>query len=359
MESWAAGINNPPICSPHPKCWLELTDKQHRYAKNLRCYYREWERLDRPCAFWVWLDTAPLVSLQECPREKLQRERVAYLDCDAERLPYVVEVHSGHFYRPAHAGGERSLFSTSEGDWIFVMSPARVLFCNRKRKASFHHTSFLGGGPCLAAGQLIVQDGVLSELYLHSGHYRPTDQHLHHLLAHLRTLGVDLTTVSVDAQRTFKVARAEGNAAKKVTSMMRSAALVLAFLETKAAAARRGSVFDELRATAACRRPSSDNGAAAGVGADDGDDHLARLTRACQVSAGDAGDTAEGSFAAAPLEADASATERFMERALAAPGTTSVPRADAAPPGSSTGEPIDAVGAELTDSSSDDEAEGG
>ena len=64
-------------------------------------------------------------------------------------------------------------------------------------------------------------------------------------------------------------------------------------------------------------------------------------------------------FAAAPLEADASATERFMERALAAPGTTSVPRADAAPPGSSTGEPIDAVGAELTDSSSDDEAEGG
>ena len=67
-----------------------------------------------------------------------------------------------------------------------------------------------------------------------------------------------------------KVARAEGNAAKKVTSMMRSAALVLAFLETKAAAARRGSVFDELRATAACRRPSSDNGAAAGVGADDG-----------------------------------------------------------------------------------------
>ena len=77
------------------------------------------------------------------------------------------------------------------------------------------------------------------------------------------------------------------------------------------------------------------------------------------MSAGDAGDTAEGSFAAAPLEADASATERFMDRALAAPGTTSVPRADAAPPGSSTGEPIDAVGAELTDSSSDDEAEGG
>ena len=50
---------------------------------------------------------------------------------------------------------------------------------------------------------------------------------------------------------------------------------------------------------------------------------------------------------------------RGGERALAAPGTTSVPRADAAPPGSSTGEPIDAVGAELTDSSSDDEAEGG
>ena len=40
------GVEEPAICKPHPKCWLELTDRQHRYAKNLRTYYREWERLD-------------------------------------------------------------------------------------------------------------------------------------------------------------------------------------------------------------------------------------------------------------------------------------------------------------------------
>ena len=58
-----------------------------------------------------------------------------------------------------------------------------MLFCHRKTRGAFHHTSFLAGGPCIAAGTLVIHDGVLEELYPHSGHYRPGEHHLHQLLA--------------------------------------------------------------------------------------------------------------------------------------------------------------------------------
>lgn len=49
--------------------------------------------------------------------------------------------------------------------------------------------------------------GVLVSLYPHSGHYRPTNLHLHRFLLFLSGLGVDLGAIQVDAQRVHKVAR--------------------------------------------------------------------------------------------------------------------------------------------------------
>lgn len=54
---------------------------------------------------------------------------------------------------------------------------------------------------------LVAENGVLVTLYPHSGHYRPTNLHLHRLLLFLRQLGVDLSCIQVDAQRVHKVAR--------------------------------------------------------------------------------------------------------------------------------------------------------
>ena len=40
------------------RCWLEVEDKRHRYAKNLRRYHYEWVRLERPKGdFFAWLDS--------------------------------------------------------------------------------------------------------------------------------------------------------------------------------------------------------------------------------------------------------------------------------------------------------------
>lgn len=237
-----------PMCTTHEKVHLEVTDSQHRYAKHLRMYHREWERRGSVGSFWDWIDAEPVVTMPDCPRERLQECRVTYLTLPEERAPYIVEVHQGRFYHPENSGTgeERRPYSTGEGEWIFVFSAARVLFCHRKTRGAFHHTSFLAGGPCIAAGTLVIQDGVLEELYPHSGHYRPGEHHLRQLLVHLRSCGVSLASVSVDVQRVYKVARADGNGTKKHTTVMAPATATLAFLETKLRASQCG-LLDAIR----------------------------------------------------------------------------------------------------------------
>jgi len=156
-----------------------------------------------------------------------------------------VELQGGRFWtlRGGAGDAERVPFSTGEGEWIFVLALDRTLYCHRKQRASFHHTSFLAGGACLAAGSLSVADGVLQVLYPHSGHYRPGELHLCQLLLHLQRSKLDLTTVSCDAQHLLKVARGEGNANKKSTTLFMPAASVLHFLQRKAVAV---PLFEEL-----------------------------------------------------------------------------------------------------------------
>ncbi|GMI05186.1 hypothetical protein TrRE_jg10094 [Triparma retinervis] len=70
----------------HRKAWLEVSDKYHRYGKNLRIYYRSWERLGHPFnMFFDWLDSKgsaagqPLPNLEECSRAKLDADAVEYI----------------------------------------------------------------------------------------------------------------------------------------------------------------------------------------------------------------------------------------------------------------------------------------
>lgn len=40
------------------RAWLEVEDPKHRYAKNLRYYYKDWDRRGQPgYCFWDWLDS--------------------------------------------------------------------------------------------------------------------------------------------------------------------------------------------------------------------------------------------------------------------------------------------------------------
>lgn len=82
-----------------------------------------------------------------------------------ERKAYEVAVEDGKlFYKQT---GE--LLDTSEepkAKWIFVLSTTSTLYVGKKKKGSFQHSSFLAGGATLAAGRMVVEQGVLKVLLL-------------------------------------------------------------------------------------------------------------------------------------------------------------------------------------------------
>jgi hypothetical protein len=188
----------------HKKNWLEVADPQHRYAKLLRVYYKEWKMLGTGGSFWDWLDPvdAPRPDLHHCTRQKLQSEKVTYCS-PTQRQAYVVDIVDGVCYQ------NMQRVNTGNKGWIFVLGSSQLYAGHKVTESSprFHHTSFLAGQPTRAAGMFIAKNGILSKVFPHSGHYRPSDQNLHCLLDYFKDSGVRLAHVSVDMQRALKVER--------------------------------------------------------------------------------------------------------------------------------------------------------
>lgn len=190
-----------PVCRPHVKADLEVADPLHRYSHNLRVYHRHWTELTGGTGdFWSWLALRE-IDLPECPRSVLDAQVVQYLS-PQERRQYELVVQDG-----VVSNSQSERFSTGDGEWIFVISTELRLYCNRKLRGSFHHTSFLAAGPCCAAGGIEIDGGRVTVLYPHSGHYRPGEAHVRFVLDYLADRGVDLNAVACDAQRFYKVSR--------------------------------------------------------------------------------------------------------------------------------------------------------
>ncbi|CAM9887448.1 unnamed protein product [Chrysoparadoxa australica] len=208
-------------------------------------YYKHWSEAGKPGdSFFPWLEESA-EELAECPRDVLEADTVTYLITDEQRKEYEV------LLKPTNTGPQLVHCASSKpintgGDgWIFVMRGGR-LYASTKRTTAprFHHSSFFGGEYVESAGLLVANKGIIECVYPHSGHYRPTDNHLAQLLVWLHLGGVDLTRISVDAQRTYKVARQEK--VKKIDSpFMANAKEMLDFLEHKAKAWESG-LFAEL-----------------------------------------------------------------------------------------------------------------
>ncbi|CAF9933414.1 MAG: hypothetical protein HETSPECPRED_008646 [Heterodermia speciosa] len=70
--------------------FLEMVDVNHRYGSNLRKYHAEWKRRGTRENFFYWLDQGEgkELSLEICPRERLDSMKVRYLSRE-ERLNYL------------------------------------------------------------------------------------------------------------------------------------------------------------------------------------------------------------------------------------------------------------------------------
>lgn len=174
-------------------------DPRHRYGQNLQFYYDKWLHCQSEQPFFYWLDLGEgkgVDLVEECPRVKLQQQCIKYLG-PWERTAYEVVVEDGKFiYKQS---GE--LLHTTRVDkhekWIFVLSTSKALYVGKKMKGKFHHSSFLAGGATLAAGRLVVENGILQAVWPHSGHYRPTEENFHEFISFLAENNVDLTHVKI------------------------------------------------------------------------------------------------------------------------------------------------------------------
>jgi len=214
------GIQRGNYAQLHRKAWLEVSDKYHRYGKNLRSYYRYWERLDFPTnQFFDWLDSKgeaagqPLPNLPECPRSVLDSDTVKYITKPEVTDRYAIDfICEGGRGRVIDVDGDP--VTTGTDGWIFVLRD-NVLYAAQKitsisghLKQRFHHSSFFGGKAVASAGIIITdEEGYLTRLYPHSGHYRPGEAHVQRMLFFLQQKGTDLKSFEVDTQQFSHVAR--------------------------------------------------------------------------------------------------------------------------------------------------------
>jgi hypothetical protein len=228
LEITQRGVSRGNYAQLHRKAWLEVSDRHHRYGKNLRLYYRHWEELGHPHSmFFDWLDSrgeaegCPLPNLKECPRSVLDSDTVLYITDPEVSNTYALEIVAD---REGNAivldrGTKRPVCTGKEG-WIFVLRD-HVLYGSQKVtspfvdgntastvRQRFHHSSFFGGKAVASAGIFLTDDkGRLTDLWPHSGHYRPGEAHMQRALFFLQQQGVDLSTLEVDMQQIFKVCR--------------------------------------------------------------------------------------------------------------------------------------------------------
>jgi hypothetical protein len=221
LEVTKRGLQRGNYAQLHRKAWLEVSDSKHRYGKNLRLYYRHWGALGYPTnKFFDWLDSngesqgQPLPHLPECPRSKLDSDTVLYITDSEVTRSYSLSISSTKEGKCRVLDNDGEPVQTAPDGWIFVLRD-NVLYGSQKvtavtnhSKERFHHSSFFGGKAVSAAGIIKTdENGILTHLYPHSGHYRPGEADMQRVLCYLYSENVDLNSFLVDMQQLVHVSR--------------------------------------------------------------------------------------------------------------------------------------------------------
>ncbi|ETM03547.1 hypothetical protein L917_00255 [Phytophthora nicotianae] len=200
-------------CRPsmlHKDFWLEALDKQHRYGFHLRAFHKAWklEMAEREnetgtsedASFFHWLDhgNGKNVDLPECSQQQLRTTQVEY--CNAEqRKSYELKFVSNEeddIGRVQYAASACVVNTDELSKWIFVIDLSGRMYLGRKRKGRFHHSSFVSGAPILAAGKVIIKNGIIIAVEPHSGHFKPRLENLLALCSILANHGVDVDNIA-------------------------------------------------------------------------------------------------------------------------------------------------------------------
>jgi hypothetical protein len=113
----------------------------------------------------------------------------------ANRKEYRLLSLGGKLYQENRLFDTRNSTTAHSGvGWaIFVVSPNGRWFAGPHKSGRFHHSSFLGGGTVMAAGEMQVFGGVPVKMSAKSGHYQPTLNQFTNGMQALRRKGIDFS----------------------------------------------------------------------------------------------------------------------------------------------------------------------
>ena len=129
-----------------------------------------------------------------------EKERGVSYFSERDRSAYEVLIKDGKL---CSAQGDRldpqlSLPEHSDrtGTAIYVLDTWGTLYVTfDHRFGEIHHSSLVAGAPVLAAGEMVIMDGLLLSISNASGHYKPPPQAIDVVLEHLDRFGADLSQV--------------------------------------------------------------------------------------------------------------------------------------------------------------------
>lgn len=206
-----------------PGYQAEALDEKHRMADMLSTMKAVFERIfpasfhGRSTMFFMWLDglTAALPNEVKDILKKAYGKQfpdsaydafvnggVDYKNNLQRRFTSLITIRRGLMFK--HWPGKR-LFDTrdtetffSGKDWaIYVVSASGLWYAGSHKVGQLQHSSFVGGRPVMAAGEIQVHDGQPLIISAKSGHYKPTmDQFLAGLNS-LKRNGLNMETLKV------------------------------------------------------------------------------------------------------------------------------------------------------------------
>jgi hypothetical protein len=172
--------NIEPVAMKNKSYWLEYLAPQHGAGYVLSGSFKTWRDGPGPDdqSFWEYLNINPPYAATMVKyygnTPKAEKRRLVF---KAGKL---------------HKVSDDSLFDTqalsthfSGFGWaIFVVSPDGKLYAHKHKVGIFHHSTFLSGSAVMAAGELVVEQGVIKCITAKSGHYLPSADNMRAFVRH-------------------------------------------------------------------------------------------------------------------------------------------------------------------------------